>query len=332
MNAEELKKLPPVLTGFMTNLEAVKGKSHLTALEYLLDLRTFFRYLLMARDGLADDDALEQMDISSVDLEFLKQATLSDAYEFIIYCKNVRGNGVASRARKVASLRAFFDYLTITTGQLESNPLTRLSPPTIKRPLPKYLSLEECETLLSCIDGKYRQRDYAIVLLFMSCGLRLSELVGINLSDLKQDHTLTVTGKGSKQRVLFLNESCRAAIQEYLKVRPADGVKGSDRNALFLSQQKRRISKPTVQKMIEKYIGMAGLANKGYSTHTLRHTAATLLYQHADVDILVLKELLGHENLNTTTIYTHLTGSAVKEALEKNPLNLKGKEPSEHDG
>lgn len=332
MNQDELRQLPVVLQSFMTYLEAVKGKSNLTVSEYIFDLRTFFRYLFVKRNLVDESISFDDIDISSVDISLIRTITLYDAYEFIIYCKKERHNGDASRARKVASLRTFFDYLTTKTNQLETNPLLQLSPPAIKRPLPKYLSLEECNQLLNVIDGKFKERDYAIIVLFMNCGLRLSELVGIDLGDIKQDQTLTVTGKGNKQRVLYLNDVCLEAIQKYLRVRPVDGVKGDDRNALFLSQQKRRISKQTVQKMIEKYLSLAGLGNKGYSTHTLRHTAATLMYQHANVDIVVLKEILGHENLNTTNIYTHLSTDSMKAALVSNPLNSKLKKSTKNQG
>ena len=212
--------------------------------------------------------------------------------------------------------------------QIPENPMEELESPKLKKALPKYLSLEESIQLLESIDGRDKERDYAIITLFLNCGLRLSELCSLNYSDIKTDGTMTVTGKGNKERTIYLNEMCVNAVKEYMKVRPVDGVK--DKHALFLSNRKSRISPKTVQHIVEKFIEKSGLGDRGYSTHKLRHTAATLMYQKGGVDVLLIKDILGHENLATTEIYTHIVDEQLKDAVSSNPLNkLKGKKTSE---
>ena len=212
--------------------------------------------------------------------------------------------------------------------QIPENPMEELESPKLKKSLPKYLTLDESVQLLESIDGRDKERDYAIITLFLNCGLRLSELCSLNYTDIKSDGTLTVTGKGNKERTIYLNEMCIDAVKDYMKVRPVDGVK--DKNALFLSGRKNRISPKTVQHLVEKYIEKSGLGDRGFSTHKLRHTAATLMYQKGGVDVLLIKDILGHENLATTEIYTHIVDSQLKNAVESNPLNkLKGKKSAE---
>lgn len=321
IDRDELEKLPDFLKSFITYSQAVKEKSNLTVSEYLYDLRTFFRFLVQKFNMVPEVTEFDDIDISKLDSGFLKRITLYDAYEFIVYCKNERGNDASSRARKVSSIRALFKYLSNEVGVLDSDIMTQLSPPKLKRRLPKHLTIDECNALLNAIDGEFRERDFAIITLFLNCGMRLSELVGINMSDIKSDNTLTITGKGNKQRVIYLNNSCIEALKSYCAVRKTDGVKYDSRDALFISRNKRRISTQAVQLLVKKYLEKAGLASKNYTVHTLRHTAATLMYQYGDVDIVVLKEILGHENLNTTNIYTHIANQSVKDALERNPLN-----------
>ena len=230
-----------------------------------------------------------------------------------------RDNSAVTRARKCSSLKSFFDYYTAKKHLLPSNPLAELDIPKSPKKLPKYLTLEQSIALLNSVDGTNKERDYCILTLFLNCGMRLSELVGINFNDIRSDNTIRITGKGNKQRIVYLNDACIKAINEYKKVRPADGVK--DKNALFLSSRLTRISPKTVQFIVNKYLTKIGLDAQGYSCHKLRHTAATLMYQHGNVDIRVLQEILGHENLNTTEIYTHLSPDQIKKAANANPLS-----------
>ena len=328
MHKEEFHTLPQSVIEFLNYLSVVKSKSELTVLEYASDLRLFFRFMLVYRGIVAKDNVFEKIDISFIDLDFIKTVKISDAYAFLSYCRSERKNDSASIARKVSSLRAFFKYLCVKMKQIPENPMEELESPKLKKALPKYLSLEESIQLLESIDGRDKERDYAIITLFLNCGLRLSELCSLNYSDIKTDGTMTVTGKGNKERTIYLNEMCVNAVKEYMKVRPVDGVK--DKHALFLSNRKSRISPKTVQHIVEKFIEKSGLGDRGYSTHKLRHTAATLMYQKGGVDVLLIKDILGHENLATTEIYTHIVDEQLKDAVSSNPLNkLKSKKTSE---
>lgn len=328
MHKEEFHTLPQSVIEFLNYLSVVKSKSELTVLEYASDLRLFFRYMLVYR-GLVDKETeFDKIEISFIDLDFIKTVKISDAYAFLSYCRNERGNDNAAISRKVSTLRAFFKYLCVKMKQIPENPMEELESPKLKKSLPKYLTLDESVQLLESIGGRDKERDYAIITLFLNCGLRLSELCSLNYTDIKSDGTLTVTGKGNKERTIYLNEMCIDAVKDYMKVRPVDGVK--DKNALFLSGRKKRISPKTVQHLVEKYIEKSGLGDRGFSTHKLRHTAATLMYQKGGVDVLLIKDILGHENLATTEIYTHIVDSQLKNAVESNPLNkLKGKKSAE---
>ena len=323
MRKEEFKDLPCDVQDFLNYQSVVKEKSKLTVLEYASDLRTFFRFLLKNRKLCEADTELEDVDISGVELDLIKTITLRDAYEFLAYCRNERGNNAASRSRKVSSLRAFFKYLFVSVKKIDENPLEELESPKLDKSLPKYLTLEESLRLLESIDGKNKERDYCIITLFLNCGLRLSELVGLNYNDISSDNTMRVVGKGSKERVIYLNDMCLNAVKEYMKVRPVEGVK--DKSALFLSNRKTRISPKTVQHIVKEFLEKSGLGGRGFSTHKLRHTAATLMYQESNVDVLLIKELLGHENLSTTEIYTHIVDSQLKSAVDSNPLNKMSK-------
>ena len=328
MHKEEFHTLPQSVIEFLNYLSVVRSKSELTVLEYASDLRLFFRFMLVYRGIVAKDTEFEKIDICFIDLDFIKTVKISDAYAFLSYCRSERKNDSASIARKVSSLRAFFKYLCVKMKLIPENPMEELESPKLKKALPKYLSLEESIQLLESIDGRDKERDYAIITLFLNCGLRLSELCSLNYSDIKTDGTMTVTGKGNKERTIYLNEMCVNAVKEYMKVRPVDGVK--DKHALFLSNRKSRISPKTVQHIVEKFIEKSGLGDRGYSTHKLRHTAATLMYQKGGVDVLVIKDILGHENLATTEIYTHIVDEQLKDAVSSNPLNkLKSKKTSE---
>lgn len=317
MKREDINKLPQLVQDYLIYIEAIKGHSSLSVLEYAGDLRTFFRYIVKSKGIYPKDIDDENIDLEFIDIDFIKTIALNDAYSFLIYCKNERHNNEATRARRVISIRRFFTYLTDNLGLLSVNPMKNLDAPKIKKSLPKYLTLEESQKLLSVIDGKNKERDYAIITLFLNCGMRLSELISIDYNDIKSDGTLVITGKGNKERTVYLNQACINAITEYMKVRPNDKVKDK---ALFLSSRYQRISQRTVQTLVDKYLDKAGLGGRGLSVHKLRHTAATLMYQHGNVDVLVLKEILGHENLGTTEIYTHIQNDATKQAVDSNPL------------
>lgn len=236
------------------------------------------------------------------------------------FLSSERGNGSATRSRKVSSLRSFFKFLTNKTGKLKVNPVEELETPKLKKSLPKYLTLEQSMELLSKVEGKTKERDYCILVLFLNCGMRLSELVGLNLYDIHlTGPTVKITGKGNKERIVYLNDACLDAINKYLKVRPKEGL--IDKNALFISGQRKRISPKTVQYLVKKYLAEINLGGPGYSAHKLRHTAATLMYQHGHVDIRVLKDILGHENLGTTEIYTHISSDQMANAANANPLS-----------
>jgi len=311
--------VPSFLRDFITYMEAIKGKSKNTVNEYYFDLRTFFRFMLVSR-GLADFDNFEKIDLSSIDIDFLNTITLHDLYEYLAYTSRERLNNANSRARKVASLRAFFKYLNVKANLIDDNPAKDLDSPKIPKTLPKYLSLDESKNLLKSIDGNDKLRDYAIITLFLNCGLRLSELAGINLNSIKDDK-LVVIGKGDKERTIYLNKACLDALNSYVEnERPKDGIKALHKNALFISRNKQRISVKTIQHLVKKHLQAAGLDTSKYSVHKLRHTAATLMYRYGNVDVRVLQEILGHTNLSTTQIYTHLDDEQLRNAAGNNPL------------
>jgi integrase/recombinase XerD len=307
----------PVLQDFLSYMLTIKGKSQNTVQVYFYDLRVFFRFMKLHRNLADKNTDFENIPITDIDLNFIKTITLSDLYAFLAYVSNSRDNSSYARARKVASLKSFFKYLTLKAKLLDVNPAAELESPKILKRLPRYLNVEESKQLLNSIDGQFSERDYAIITIFLNCGLRLSELVGINLSNIKGT-TLNVIGKGNKERSVPLNQACIKALEAYMRVRPVNGVK--DRNALFLSKRNQRISKESVQKIVKKYIRAAGLDPDRYSTHKLRHTAATLMYKYGHVDIRSLQELLGHESISTTQIYTHLDSNQLRTAVESNPL------------
>lgn len=322
--------LPLLVMDFLNYIDAIKNKSPKTIEEYALDLRTFFRFMKIYRGLVPSSIEFDKIYIKDIDIEFIKSITLSDAYAYFSYCKVDRDNDSAARARKVSSLRNFFKYLCVNQKLMEINPMQELDSPKKKKSLPKYLTLEQSIMLLDSVDGKNKERDYCILVFLLNCGMRLSELVGLNYNDIRENNTMVVTGKGNKQRTIYLNDACLDAYKKYMSVRPVDKVKGKDRYALFLSSRFQRISPKTVQHLVYSYLEKCGLGNEGFSVHKLRHTAATLMYQYGDVDVLVLKEILGHENVATTEIYTHIVDKQLEEAAKANPLsNVKQKEKSE---
>ena len=318
---------PQIVKEYLFYLETIKIKSKKTVDEYYIDLRTFFRYLKKSRKLVPDDAEFEDIKIDDVDINLIKSVTLNDAYEYMDYLYRERNNQSAARARKCSSLKGFFDFLYSKKHLINSNPIAQLEVPKRKKALPKYLTLEQSIELLNAVEGKYKERDYAILTLFLNCGLRVSEMSGLNYTDIRTDNTMRVVGKGNKERVVYLNSACIDAITDYMKVRPVDGVK--DKKALFISRNNQRMSVKTIQAMVYKYLAKIGLDAQGYSCHKLRHTAATLMYQHGGVDVRVLKEVLGHENLGTTEIYTHLSSEQMKNAADSNPLSKVKKKKSE---
>lgn len=310
-------EMPQILSDFLNYLQTIKGKSINTVRVYFYDLRVFFRFVKIHKNLVNSDIDFEEIDICDISVDTLKDLKLSDLYSYMSFVTNSRDNSYSARARKVASLKSFFNYLKNKAKVITINPATELESPKIMKRLPRYLNVEESKKLLSSVDGKYSERDFAILTLFLNCGMRLSELVGININNIK-NNSLTILGKGDKERNIPLNSACLEAIDEYMKVRQVTGVK--DKNALFLSERKQRISKESVQKIVKKYIRSSGLDPQRYSTHKLRHTAATLMYKYGKVDIRALQELLGHESVSTTEIYTHLDSQQLKDAIDKNPL------------
>ena len=319
MAIDSMNEASKIVKDYLLYLQTVKGKSPKTVDEYFSDLRTFFRFLKVHKKLVSSSTPFEDIKVDDVDLEFIKHISLNDTYEFMNYLMRDRMNNSSTRARKTSSIKSFFNYLTVKKHLLEVDPVKELETPKRKKSLPKYLTLEQSIELLNAVDGKHKERDYCILTLFLNCGLRLSELVGLNVTDIHTDGTARILGKGNKERQIYLNSACVDAIANYLKVRPMDGVK--DRNALFISAHNKRMSPKTVQALVYKYLEKIGLDAQGYSCHKLRHTAATLMYQHGNVDIRVLKEILGHENLGTTEIYTHLNTQQMQNAANSTPLS-----------
>jgi len=332
MKHEILISAPPIIRDFLTYNETIRGKSTKTVDEYYLDLKTFFRYLLQSRGMVDKDTEFNKITLEKVDLQLIKTVTVSDLYAFIVFCKNERNNNTTTRARKTSTLRIFFKYLTAQTHLLDTNPAEMLESPKLKQSLPKHISLEDSIELLNSVEGNNRERDFCILTLFLNCGMRLSELCGLNLSDIRSDGSMRILGKGNKERIVYLNNACLSAISAYLAVRPNEGLRDNDRNALFVSREHRRLSNKTVQHIVKTYLEKAGLGGMGLSTHKLRHTAATLMYQHGNVDIRVLKDILGHANLGTTQIYTHVANEQIRRAIDSNPLaNAKPKSKKNND-
>ena len=309
--------VPQDVKNFLSYLINIKGKSEKTVNEYYYDLRTFFRFMKCHR-LISSFDEFDEIDTSDITTDFIREIDINDLYEYLMYANSDRDNNANSRARKVSSLKSFFNYMSAKAHLLDINITKELDSPKIPSKLPVFLSLDESRNLLENIDGEFKIRDYCIITLFLNCGMRLSELVGININDIHGDR-LTVVGKGNKQRTVYLNAACKSAIKNYMEVRPKDNVQ--DRKALFLSKQKTRISNNMVYRIVKKNIMRAGLDESLYSPHKLRHTAATLMYKYGNVDVRALQEILGHEHLSTTQIYTHIDEEQLKDAIDRNPLS-----------
>ena len=306
----DYQELPPLARDYLHYIRTIKGNSPKTADEYFLNLKDLFSFLI----------SYKKLNITpqQFDLDQIKNISTTDLYEYLYYLDIEKHNNANTRARKISCIRGFFKYLCGNQKLLKENPAQNIDSPKLKKTLPKYLNLDQSKLLLDAVDGDFKERDYAILLLFLTCGMRLSELVNINLQDIQGD-TICLTGKGNKERMVYLSPACHQAIADYLKVRPKDQVK--DRNALFLSKRRQRISNKTVQYLVKKYLEKAGLDPAKFSVHKLRHTAATLMYQHGHVDLRLLQEILGHSQLSTTEIYTHVDNPQLRQATNQNPLS-----------
>ena len=317
---------PEYVNSFLDYSAVVLNKSPNSVKEYNYDLNMFLKYMKIHLKITKETD-FSKINIRDFDIQTLKKITTNDINSFLSYLALNQGSRPATRARKISTIRIFFAYL-YDQKLIDDNPTLGIKTPKQEKRMPKYLSLDDSKKLLSVTadeNDENKERDYAIITLFLNCGLRLSELVGINISNIDfSENKVTVIGKGNKERTIYLNEACIKAIQDYLSVRPKEGVKvdskGSNK-ALFLSKRKERISNRMVQYIVERELMKAGLDTSKYSTHKLRHTAATLMYQYGHVDIRALQELLGHESIATTEIYTHVSNEQVRDAVERNPLN-----------
>lgn len=318
---------PDFLNSFLDYSSTILNKSQNSIKEYNYDLCMFLRFIKLHFKMVKDNEEFEDIKINDLTINDLEKIKLDDIHAFLAYLTNKYHSKPATRARKTSTIRIFFKYLCQEANVLQINPAQNLKNPKLDKRLPKYLSLDDSKKLLNVAsneDNRNSERDNAIITLFLNCGMRLSELVSINIKDIDfSECKLNVIGKGNKERTIYLNKACMKAISEYLQVRPKNGVKKDKKNsdkALFLSERRERISNRTVQYIVEKEIRQAGLDPRKYSVHKLRHTAATLMYQYGNVDIRALQELLGHESISTTEIYTHVSNEQIRNAVDRNPL------------
>ena len=322
---------PIFLNDFLDYSLTILNKSPNSVKEYNYDIANFLKFIKHRfRLVKVDINEIKSIKIDDMDLDVIKRITIEDIHAFLAYLKNTFNSQPATLARKASSIRIFFHYLCNKSKRIPNNPAQDLENPKLGRRLPKYLSLEQSQKLLQVASSvsisehnnhDNSTRNYAIITLFLNCGMRLSELVGLNMKDIDfSDNKLNVIGKGNKERTIYLNKACVTAIKAYLAIRPHDGVKGDSREALFLSEQKKRISNRTVQYIVKEEFKKAGIDHTKYSVHKLRHTAATLRYKYGQVDLRALQELLGHESISTTEIYTHVDNEQIRSAVENNPL------------
>ncbi len=314
---------PDFVNSFLDYTITILNKSPNTVKEYNYDIANFLKYI-KKQFKLTDEADLKEIKINDMDISILKKINLQDIHGYISYMAIDLKSSPATRARKISAIRVFFKYLTSKAKIIDVNPAQDLETPKLGKRMPRYLSLEESKKLLNVSQDdtdRNSVRDHAIITLFLNCGMRLSELVGINISNIDfSESRMTVIGKGNKERTIYLNKACMNALKDYLSIRPHDKVKNDSRDALFLSERKERISNRAVQNIVKNELARAGLDTTKYSVHKLRHTAATLMYQYGDVDIRALQELLGHESISTTEIYTHVNDERVRNAVENNPL------------
>ena len=322
---------PDFLNSFLNYSATILNKSPNSIKEYNYDLALFFKFIKI-HFSLTDETDFKNIKINDLTINDIKKISLEDIHAFLAYITSENNNKPATRARKISTIRIFFNYLCQDASPqflLKQNPALNLKTPKKEKRLPKYLSLDDSRKLLDVAsdeDNRNYKRDFAITTLFLNCGMRLSELVSININDIDFDECkLNVIGKGNMERTIYLNKACMLAVSDYLESRPKQGIKHDKKyseKALFLSERLERISNRTVQHIINKELTKAGLESNKYSVHKLRHTAATLMYQYGQVDIRALQELLGHESISTTEIYTHVNNEQIRNAIEKNPLNI----------
>ena len=319
---------PRILKEFLVYHETIKGQSPRTIHEYYLDLRMFLRFIKLMRTDMPISTRLDDIPIKDIDLEFVRSITNTDIFEFLSYLANERtvnpdamvpdyGIDASSRARKLSAIKSFYKYLTVRTKQLDENPVADLEYPRLRKSLPRYLTMEQSAALLKAVSGPNAKRDYAILMLFLNCGIRRSEMVGLNLTDVYEDR-IRVVGKGNKERFVYFGSACRKAIDAYLVERNKKVL--TDNRALFGSRNGNRISVDAVHALVKKALLQAGLDASQFSAHKLRHTAATMMLS-GGVDVKTVQEVLGHENLNTTQIYTHIENTELKIAAQANPLS-----------
>ena len=317
---------PDYLNSFLDYSITILNKSPNSIKEYNYDLNMFLKFIKL-RFKLTNETDFSAITISDIPISVISKIKLDDIHAFLSYLAIDLKSKPATRARKVSTIRIFFNYLSQKAGLIEANPAQNLETPKLGKRMPKYLTLDESKKLLNvtCSDEDENEnalRDYAIITLFLNCGMRLSELVGINIKDITfSECKLNVIGKGNKERTIYLNKACMNAIKDYIEQsRPKEGIKYDSKDALFLSKRRERISNRTVQYIVKRELQKAGLDTSKYSVHKLRHTAATLMYQYGNIDIRALQELLGHKSISTTEIYTHVDNSQVRNAVESNPL------------
>ena len=330
MTLDQITDAPDILMEFLEYHSTIRGHSDRTVAAYYTDLKILFRFLKRRRRLVDPSVPFNEIDISDVDIDFIEAIKIEELYRYQSFSvDSSEALSAASRCRRTSSVKSFFNYLTQKRHLLEKNICQELDMPKKKAALPKYLEESECERLLNACSGPFMYRDYAILMLFMSCGLRISELVGLNLTDIYEDH-VRVLGKGNKERIVYFAEGCREALDDYLAVRDDGKINEKDKKALFISQKHCRFGARGIQEMLDRKLLEAGLDTERFSPHKLRHTAATLMLKNG-VDTRSLQEVLGHSNLSTTQIYTHIDNTALHEAAMANPIGRKMKEKKPDD-
>lgn len=317
------EKIPELLADFLNYLSTIRGKSPNTIDGYRIDIMMFFRFIAIYKGKAHKNTEFNEIDLSFIDEAFINSIKLSDLYAFVSFAEKQRENGTYARARKVAALKSFFNFLSGKQGIVRNNPAKELESPKLNKRHPVYLTLDESIKLLNSMDRSYKfyARDYCMITIFLNCGVRVSELCGINISKIKGD-ILTIIGKGNKERTVYLNEACIKALDSYMIERKKiKNISENDNDALFISSKGTRINKRSVERIVKKYTIEAGLTEQKYTPHKLRHTAATLMYKHGNVDIRSLQSILGHDSISTTQIYTHVDDEVLREAVKQNPLS-----------
>lgn len=313
MNERYYKQSPNYLKEYFDYLSVVKARSDTTIDGYFNDIRVFLRYLKISHQQASEED-FDNISIADVPLEWLNEVKTGEMYRFLNFTSNSRGNSPRTRARKISALKQLYFFLTLNYDDFRNKVVVNLEVPKFKRSIPKHLTKQQSIKLLNSIDSKHRLRDLCIILMFLSCGMRLSELVGLDISDYNaEERSLRLLGKGNKPRIVYLNDSCEYVLNKYIE------SKMDTSKALFVSSMGNRIHKRRVQQIVGECLERAGLGNLGITTHKLRHTAATLMYEDG-IDLLVIKELLGHESISTTQIYTHVSNPRLKKACENSPF------------